>query len=301
MLKSFVKAQGSQEVSFWEDYFSAQSFDYLVDSFTTDPLRPLFEKYCSGGARVLEGGCGLGNYLPCLRALGAKPIGLDFGVDMLSKVRQRDPRTPLSAGDVCALPFRDASLDVYYSGGVMEHFEGGPSRGIEEAHRVLRPGGVFLVSVPFENPIRRALVRWRPVQNGLLTRIVDREVAGEAPAGRSFFQYFYRGPEFRRHLEAHGFEVVAEQPYSLWRGLTDLPPVMWLDKLYSGWIGEGRTPALRPGAEPAKAPARQRSPLKQRLKYWIFAEDRTIPAFGALVSAGCELGANMRMYVCRKP
>jgi SAM-dependent methyltransferase len=301
MLKSFVKAQGSQEVSFWEEYFSAQSFDYLVESFTTDPLRPLFEKYCSGGARVLEGGCGLGNYLPCLRALGATPIGLDFGVEMLARVRQRDPRTPLTAGDVCALPFLDASLDVYYSGGVMEHFEGGPSVGIAEAHRVLRPGGTFLVSVPFENPIRRVLARWQPVRNGLVTTIVDREETGNAPAGQSFFQYFYRGPEFRRHLEAHGFVVVAEQPYSLWRGLTDLRPFRWLDDLYSGRSSEGPTPAFRPGGAPAKAPARQRSLLKQRLKYWIFAEDRAVPAFGALVSAGCELGANMRMYVCRRP
>ena len=299
MLKSFVPAQGSQDVSFWEDYFAAQSYDYLVGSFSTDPLRPLFERYCSGGALVLEGGCGMGNYLPCLRALGARPIGLDFGLEMLKQVRLRDAPTPLTAGDVCALPFRDAALDAYYSGGVMEHFEAGPSRGLAEAHRVLRPGGIFLVSVPFENPIRRALARWQPRRHGMMTIVVDRECSSEPLEGHSFFQYFYRGPEFRQRLEAQGFEVLAEQPYSLWRGLTDLALFRWVDNLYAG-TPDRREPGFRPIRQTGSARLAEHSRLKSRLKRWIFAEDRTIPVFGAFVSLGCELGANMRMYVCRR-
>ena len=301
MLKSFVPAQSSQDVSFWEDYFAAQSYDYLVESFSTDPLRPLFERYCANGALVLEGGCGLGNYLPCLRALGGRPIGLDFGHDMLKQVRVRDEATPLTAGDVCALPFRDQSLDAYYSGGVMEHFEAGPSRGLGEAFRVLRPGGIFLVSVPFENPIRRALTRWQPKRHGMTTMPVARESASEPLAGHSFFQYFYRGPEFRQRLEAAGFEVLAEQPYSLWRGLTDLGPFRWLDNLYAGRTPDGREPGFRPTGQTGSVPFGEHSRLKSRLKRWIFAEDRSIPVFGSLISAGCEVGANMRMYVCRRP
>lgn len=297
MLKSFLRARGSQEVSFWEEYFAAQSFDYLVGSFPSDPLRPLFQQYCSRGARVLEGGCGLGNYLPCLRSIGARPIGLDFGVEMLKQVRRREPHTPLAAGHVGALPFRDASLDVYYSGGVMEHFETGPSPLIREAHRVLRPGGMLLVSVPYENPIRRVRARSRPEQNGLVTRVVDRETAGEAPAGYTFFQYFYRGHEFRRHLVEHGFEVVGEQPYSLWRGLTELRPFSWIDNLQAGRAAKRSPRSGGTGAQPALSS----SPWKGRVKYWVFAEDRRVPVFGQMVSIGCELAANMRMYICRRP
>ena len=157
------------------------------------------------------------------------------------------------------------------------------------------------MSVPYENPVRRLLARVQPARFGLLTMIVRREAAGQPPNGHSFFQYFYRGHEFRAHVRAAGFEVVAEQPYSLWRGLTDLAPFRWIDDMYADRTSNNHTPGVQPGPAHEKAPSLQQSKLKMRLKHVIFAEDRSVPVVGMLVSAGCELAANMRIYVCRRP
>lgn len=303
MLKAFLDSRHAEETAFWEGYFSLQSFEYLVRSFRYDPIRPLFERYCRD-ALVLEGGCGLGNYVTCLEALGARVVGLDFSTRMLSEFKRLRPGSRLIAGDVCALPFGGQTFDVYYSGGVMEHFESGPDAGLAEAHRVLRPGGVFLCSVPYENPIRRALGRRGADRHGMVLHAIAHEGATPPPPGHSFFQYFYRAEEFRNALRKHGFDILTEQPYSLWRGLTDIGVLGWLDRLYARRATARATPSP-PGGAPAPvaiaaAPTvGRRSSAKDFAKWLIFAEDRTVPVLGRAVGTLCELGANMRMYVCR--
>jgi len=58
-------------------------------------------------------------------------------------------------GDAEALPFADASFDRYVSAGSIEYWPD-PLRGVAEAYRVLRPGGVGLVIGPVRPPGRAA-------------------------------------------------------------------------------------------------------------------------------------------------
>jgi len=61
-------------------------------------------------------------------------------------------------GDAERLPFGDEAFDRYVSAGSIEYWPD-PQRGIAEAHRVLRPGGVGVVIGPVEpaNPVLRRL------------------------------------------------------------------------------------------------------------------------------------------------
>jgi SAM-dependent methyltransferase len=60
----------------------------------------------------------------------------------------RSGSTLLSAvGDVRDLPFGDASFDLIYSMGTIEHFDE-TERAVEEIARVLKPGGRAIVGVP---------------------------------------------------------------------------------------------------------------------------------------------------------
>lgn len=58
--------------------------------------------------------------------------------------------------DVRSMPHvGDASCDAVFCSGVLEHVDD-PHAGVRECHRILKPGGVFLVGLPFQQKIHRA-------------------------------------------------------------------------------------------------------------------------------------------------
>lgn len=98
----------------------------------------------SPGDRVLDVGCGPGNYTGDLA--DASGSGLVVGIDasevMVATAARRSGRANLAylRGDACALPFEDGTFDVACSVGVIHLLEQ-PMRALEEIIRVLAPGG----------------------------------------------------------------------------------------------------------------------------------------------------------------
>jgi len=97
------------------------------------------------GGRVLDLGCGNGKSFPLFYDSGAGLVGVDFSLGMLRKARRLhegklDAR--LVRGDIEMLPFRDGAFDLVFSTGVLGEYAP-VDRGVREAARILRPGGVF--------------------------------------------------------------------------------------------------------------------------------------------------------------
>jgi SAM-dependent methyltransferase len=88
---------------------------------------------------VLDVGCGDG---ALRRALGSETRWL--GVDRSPTMLRRAPR-PAVRGDACRLPFRDASFGSVAALWMLYHLPD-PLEAVGEAHRVLRPGGLFAAS-----------------------------------------------------------------------------------------------------------------------------------------------------------
>lgn len=73
-------------------------------------------------------------------------VGLDVDRVALEKAAQLGIE-PVVANVEESLPFEDASFDVVVAGELFEHLRF-PETVVAEAHRVLRPGGVLVGSVP---------------------------------------------------------------------------------------------------------------------------------------------------------
>lgn len=102
------------------------------------------------GKRLLEVGCGMGTDLAQFGRGGASVVGIDLVPRHLTIARRRlvhegcAPR--LLCSDAEALPFKDASVDVVYSFGVLHHTPG-IEAALAEIRRVLRPGGEAVIGL----------------------------------------------------------------------------------------------------------------------------------------------------------
>jgi SAM-dependent methyltransferase len=75
------------------------------------------------GPRVLDFGCGTGNYLDALRsaAPGCELFGLEPSDSMLEKARAKNPGLRIEKGDHVSMPFEDGLFDFIYMTDVVHH------------------------------------------------------------------------------------------------------------------------------------------------------------------------------------
>lgn len=91
-------------------------------------------------SRALDLGCGDGIDRPLLERAGYRWYGIDY----------YDERAPVLA-DAHALPFQGGTFDLLFSVATLECLQY-PNLAVQEAVRVLRPGGRFMASVAFLTP-----------------------------------------------------------------------------------------------------------------------------------------------------
>ncbi|MCM3885104.1 bifunctional 2-polyprenyl-6-hydroxyphenol methylase/3-demethylubiquinol 3-O-methyltransferase UbiG [Frankia sp. R82] len=236
----------SADAAFWDDLWDAQPVDYRRARTGHLPLhlRRAVRRHLRPGGRVLEAGCGPGEFSVAMAARGFTADAVDWAPRTVARLRAAAPRLRVWQGDVRALEVPDGSYDAVYSPGVCEHFEAGPADVLRETFRVLRPGGVALVSTPCFSPLLRGLGRAATSPAGPFDGAVRAVVGGSADAGGSspdarpkrvvsagahgstgvplwlrrpqegeFYQYAFTPGDLAAELRAVGFEAVRAHPY----------------------------------------------------------------------------------------
>ena len=106
----------------------------------------LLKKYLKGDKNViLDGGCGTGAGMFFLSKLG-RVYGVDLSPRAVEFCKERGLKT-VKLGDISRLPYRDNYFDLVCLMDVIEHIEK-DRLAIKEARRVLKPGGIILVTMP---------------------------------------------------------------------------------------------------------------------------------------------------------
>jgi ubiquinone/menaquinone biosynthesis C-methylase UbiE len=196
-----VQAQKQEAVdthSAQADEFAASYSTFQEDAYrecftySRKRLEVLLARYLpqrGEGKRLLDVGCGTGHYMAGLAARGYVVAGVDGSGEMLAHARENNPGAVLEQADVEKLPFPDASFDYALCVEVHRYLPD-PAGCIREIGRVLKPGGVALVTAT-------------PVLNSNGYWLVNR-LAGVLPVKDlvKLKQFFTTSGELRRQFRA---------------------------------------------------------------------------------------------------
>ncbi len=192
----------------WQDIWDSASIEAELDAVQSARAQRTIRTYLPflpQDGLILEAGSGLGAVVITLWRMGYNVVGLDYAENALRAAKAYEPALPLVAGDVHALPAASGALAAYLSFGVLEHFEHGMGPALAEAHRVLRPGGLLVLTIPYPNLVHR-LAAWRRRGSALVTK--------------GFYESTYSRSALTAAVAAAGFTVARTVPtshaFTLW-------------------------------------------------------------------------------------
>jgi SAM-dependent methyltransferase len=157
---------------------------------------------------ILDIGCAAGAEVEPLRARGFRIVAVDYSEEMLRFANERFGGlggVHFCRADAESLPFASASFDHVVCLGVFEYLST-YDRCLVEIHRVLRPGGVLIISVPSRVSLHRfshvlfsltAVPLWRAIK----------KLAGKPSSGKPLGGQWNRCIPWQlpRQLLRHGF------------------------------------------------------------------------------------------------
>ena len=167
------------------------------------------------GESIIDLGCGTGYYLYLLNNLSVdlKLTGFDYDKRALdeAKLMLTDSKINFVAGDMHKMGFEDNTFDKAVSSEVLEHLEK-DNVALKEIFRILKPGGVLVISVPSINyPFF-----WDPL-NWILQHIFNTHIK------TGFFSGIWSGHirlyslnEIRSKIEKAGFKIEIAEELTSW-------------------------------------------------------------------------------------
>jgi SAM-dependent methyltransferase len=207
------------------------SFDDLLRSCDWDPLTPYVHRYFVPPGPILEAGCGAGRFVKYLHDRAFDCRGIEFNETTVSNVKNKWPDLQVIQGDVEQMPYPDNTFQGLLAVGLIEHFEHGPEKVLSEMRRVLKPGGVGLITVPCLNWLRRMKGPFCGISHMVRVNPLVRAAMGKRPYARwgwnlyskrfkyhvwpewgEFYEYRFTPRQHEQFLKNAGLQVLESTP-----------------------------------------------------------------------------------------
>ena len=146
---SWAQIDQTSDPSFYASLLDATRAEGLEEA-RRDPDAAFAPLKLRAGLRVLDVGCGTGDYLRIMAPLVAPgpAVGVDLSTTLIARAQRRaapgQAHVSFQVGDAYKLPFADAAFDRVVAAQVLLHLAD-PWRAVAEMRRVLGPGGLLSI------------------------------------------------------------------------------------------------------------------------------------------------------------
>lgn len=128
----------------YQDEYAGFREDPVFQAAIRERLRTEFAPRVPAGGRILDVGCGNGEFMAAAVEAGYQVVGTDISVPAVELCRSRGLNAV--AGDFLTLPF-EGTFDAVTMWDVIEHLTD-PAAFVSRARSLLRPGGYLVVKTP---------------------------------------------------------------------------------------------------------------------------------------------------------
>ncbi|KPA14361.1 Methyltransferase type 11 domain protein [Candidatus Magnetomorum sp. HK-1] len=201
----------SANPAYWDQHWKTDDYHKAIKNKRNTIIVKTTKAYLPVGARVVDGGCGLGDKVYSLYNHGFEAYGVDFAKDTVKIIQTYAPEIHVSVGDVRKLHYPDNFFDGYWSLGVIEHFYDGFGDIVNEMYRVIRPGGFLFLTVPEMSVFRQYLAKKGKYPDMSCLK-----------SEQSLFYQFAYPPNFvKNEIKQHGFKFLKYRPMEGVKGFKD--------------------------------------------------------------------------------
>ena len=133
----------NERIAWWQEYLSPLL--YVHPGRRTDVDFSVMYLNATVGGRLVDVGCGSGELIERLGALGWETEGVDFDESAIRVARARG--LTAHVGTLQSQKYAEASFDAITMSHVIEHVHH-PLELLRECHRILKPGGRLVIATP---------------------------------------------------------------------------------------------------------------------------------------------------------
>jgi SAM-dependent methyltransferase len=153
--KQLVYYGDAPSTVFWDGHWRDSDLESIYNSMSPHNLivRKTAKYLKPADGEILEGGCGIGQFVHSLNKAGFCCTGVDTAEETIFRARKINPN--LKIMDIRSLDYQDSAISGYWSLGVIEHFWSGYGDILDEMYRVLKPQGYAFIIVPSMSRLRR--------------------------------------------------------------------------------------------------------------------------------------------------